>query len=56
VKRTNIRQADFLQVLDVLFEVFFEDPWEGHQTSGLDGDGLVATASSSEQLGKAGDE
>jgi hypothetical protein len=56
VKRTNISQADFLQVLDVLFGVFFEDPWEGHQTSNLDGDGLVATALSSEQLGKAGDE
>jgi hypothetical protein len=25
VKRTNIRKADFLQVLDVLFGVFFGD-------------------------------
>jgi hypothetical protein len=55
VKRTNIRQADFLQVLDVLFGVFFEDSWEGHQTGNLDGDGLIATASSSEQLEKVGD-
>jgi hypothetical protein len=45
-----LKQANLLDALDSIFDIFFQDPWQGLKTSNLDADDKLDMVDASKVL------